>query len=406
MISVAEALRRTLGDVRAIAETETVPLAEAVGRTLASDVVARRDQPPFPASAMDGYAVRAVDIAPGKVLRVVGTSRAGCPLEGSIGPGEVARILTGAAVPEGADAILIQENAVRQGETMRALAAVEAGRFVRPRGFDFAAGDALVRAGDVLDAGRLSLAAAAGADRVATIRPPRVALIATGDEIVMPGAEPGPAQIFASSITGVGTVLREVACNVIPLGVAADTRESLAAAFDAAEAARADLVVTLGGASVGDHDLVRPVLVERGVELAFEKVAIRPGKPLMHGRDANRLYLGLPGNPVSSLVCARVFGLPLLAALQGRGYAQPWTRAELGGDLPANDEREEFMRCSVTVLPEDGRIVAHPFARQDSSLVSRYAEADALFHRPANAPATGAGATCRIIPLRPLPPTA
>ena len=398
MISVAEALAKVLDGVEPIRRTETIPLALAHGRTLAEDVPASRDQPPFAASAMDGYAVRSRDVMPDRPLRLIGESRAGHRFRGRLGPDEAVRIFTGAPLPDGADSILIQENARAERSRVVPAAAVEQGRYVRPRGLDFQRGDTLLRADDVLDAGCLVLAATANVADIRVLAKPRVALIATGDELVKLGSVPGPDQIVASSTIGVAAMLRSEGADVLDCGVAPDTAEGLNAALDRALAGGADLVVTLGGASVGDHDLVRPVFARRSVEWAFEKVAMRPGKPLMHGRDGERLYIGLPGNPVSSLVCTLVFVVPAIAALAGRSHALAWTDAKVGTDLTANDEREEFMRVSV-VAGDDG-FVATPFASQDSSLTGRFANADALLHRPAHAAPLNAGDRCRITFLR------
>ena len=401
MISVEEAVAATLAGVEPLAGIETLAIPDAIERVLATDLHADRDQPPFPASAMDGYAVRASDAKAGAILRLVDESRAGHAAQRSLGEGEAIRIFTGAPVPEGADAILIQENARADGDRIFVEKEVEPGRYLRPRGFDIAAGSIVGVAGTVVDAGLATLLATTGLARVPVRTRPIVAIVATGDELVPLGETPGPAQIVASSPYGVGALLASAGATTYQAGIAADTKASLHETFDRAEARGAVLVVTLGGASVGDHDLVAPVLRERGVEMAFEKVAMRPGKPLMHGRDGQRLYLGLPGNPVSSLVCARVFGQPLVAKLAGRPHAHDWRIGRLGRDLAENDEREEFMRAHVH-SDEDGAIVT-PFDRQDSSLVATYAAAEALVHRPARAAAARAGNPCRYIPLRPSP---
>ena len=398
MISVQEARAKLLEGIEPIKRTERIPLADAAGRELAEAIVATRDQPPFPASAMDGYAVRASDVRVGVPLRVVGESRAGHRYRGTLGANEAVRIFTGAPVPAEADAILIQENADRENGTIVPRGPVSAGRYVRPRGFDFAAGDPLLEPGAMLHSGALVLVASANVDTVVVRQRPRVAVIATGDELVRVGDEPNDDQIIASSAYGVAAIFREAGAVVVDCGIARDDRVGLEAALDRAVDARADLVVTLGGASVGDHDLVRPVFEARSVRWAFEKVAMRPGKPLMHGRDGDRLYLGLPGNPVSSLVCSIVFGVPLVASMLGRNAELRWVEARLGRDVAANDQREEFMRATVRRDGDD--LIAYPFDSQDSSLTSRYALADALLHREPFADASATGSACWISFLR------
>ncbi len=301
-----EALRRMLEAVPAPTRVETVPLAEADGRTLAEDLKALRTQPPFAASAMDGYAVRAADLASGAPLRVVGLSAAGRPFAGRIGPGEAARILTGAALPEGADTILMQENATRDGDAVTPLQPEPAGRFVRAAGLDFREGDLLLAAGLELAPRHLQLAASMGHARLPVRARPRVAILSTGDELVPPGVAPGPGQIVSSNAVALAAFCRRFGADAVDLGIIPDdpaaTRRAVSQAADAA-----DLIVTIGGASVGDHDHVQGALREAGFGIAFWKVAIRPGKPLMFGVRPGRLAVALPGNPVSSMVCALVF---------------------------------------------------------------------------------------------------
>ena len=343
---------------------------------------------------MDGYAVRADDVRSGRPLHVIGESRAGHRFSGSVATDETVRIFTGAPVPDGADAILIQENAEREGDTILPSEAVERGRYIRPEGFDFRSGDTLMDAGALIGPGEMVLLASANVPQVIVRARPRVAVIATGDELVPLGDTPLPDQIIASSTHGVMAILADAGADVIDCGIATDSTEGLEAALDRAIATDADLVITLGGASVGDHDLVRSVFAQRSVDWAFEKVAMRPGKPLMHGRDGVRLFLGLPGNPVSSLVCALVFAVPVVAAMRGERSTLAWNEALLGADVPANDEREEFMRVAVERRGTDW--IATPFRSQDSSLTSRFARADALLHRRAHAPPGCCGEACRI----------
>ena len=401
LIPVAEALARVLASVAGPVEPETVPLAQAAGRTLAADVGDFRTQPPFPASAMDGYAVRSADASEvGASLRMIGTSAAGHGFSGRIGAGETVRIFTGAPVPEGADAILIQENASAEDGTVRVLEPVEPMRFIRRAGLDFIAGETMIPAGMSLDARRLALAAAAGHPRLSVRRRPRVAILATGDELVEPGATPGWDQIVASNSLALAALAAEAGADIIDLGIAADDHAALADAFRRAREARADLLVTLGGASVGDHDLVQSALAKEGLDLGFWRVALRPGKPLMHGRLGDMLVIGLPGNPVSSIVCGLLFVVPAIRALQGDPQAgvdrsEP---ARLGRDLSANDGRADYMRASLTVEP--GQLpIATAEQRQDSSMLGVLGRSEALLIRAPHAPAATAGDLCRIIRL-------
>lgn len=401
LIPVAEALARVLASVSDPVEAETVPLAQAAGRTLAADVAASRTQPPFPASAMDGYAVRFADAsAVGASLKLIGTSAAGHGFSGRIDPGEAVRIFTGAPVPEGADAILIQEDAQAEGETVRVVEPVEQNRFIRRAGLDFTAGETLLVAGITLDARRLALAAAAGHPRLSVRRRPRVAILATGDELVEPGAEPAWDQIVASNSLALAALASDAGAEIIDLGIAADDHGALEDAFRRAREARADLLITLGGASVGDHDLVQAALAREGLELGFWRVALRPGKPLMHGRLGDMLVIGLPGNPVSSIVCGLLFVVPAIRALQGdpQAGADRSEPATLGRDLPANDGRADYMRASLAIEP--GRLpVASPEQRQDSSMLAVLGRAEALLIRAPHEPAAKAGDLCRIIRL-------
>lgn len=400
-ISVAEALRRILAGLPGPVTAEAVAIAEAAGRTLAEAVCATRTQPPFPASAMDGYAVRAEDIAlcPA-TLRVIGTSAAGHGFTGPLGVGEAVRIFTGAPVPEGADAILIQENAEAADGMVTAREPVAAGRFVRPSGLDFREGDALLHAGDTLDARRTALAAAAGHGRLSVRRRPRVAILATGDELVRPGDPARWDQIVASNALAVAALAREAGAETIDLGIAGDSLEALEAALLHAAEARADILVTLGGASVGDHDLVQSALTRQGLELGFWRVALRPGKPLMHGRLGATTVIGLPGNPVSSIVCGLLFVVPAIRALLGDPHAGK-DRSEpacLGHDMPANDGRQDYLRARLDTAPDRLPIV-FPENRQDSSMLSVLGHAEALLIRPPHAEAAKAGDLCRILRL-------
>lgn len=392
MITVEEALARVFALCRPL-PAEAVPLAAAAGRVLLAPVVARRDQPPFAAAAMDGYAV-AGPVQPGQSLVVVGEAGAGRPAARPIGPGEALRIFTGAPIPAGADRVIIQEDVERNGDRIVLRDARDAATHIRPAGIDFRAGDRLSaprRLGPV----DLALIAAMGVAEVQVARRPVVAIIATGDELVMPGTEPRNDQIWASSIFALKAMVEAAGGEARLLPIARDTADHLRAVFGLARGA--DVIVTTGGASVGDHDLVRPVAVEMGAELALWKIAMRPGKPLMAGRLMEALFLGLPGNPVSTLVGAQLFLLPALRALQGLGTWPPATReARLAAPVAANGPRAHYMRAS---LEPEGLI--RPLAPQDSSLLSVLSRADALLIRPPGDPAREAGHPVRYLPLGP-----
>jgi molybdopterin molybdotransferase len=401
LLPVAEALRRVLASVREPLSIETIPLAAAHERTLAADLNALRTQPPFAASSMDGYAVRAADVAGVPVtLRVIGASAAGRGFTGSMGSGEAVRIFTGAPMPAGADAVVIQEDTRAEGDSVIVLEGVASGRYVRPSGLDFRAGETLLRAGQRLDARRLSLAAAMNHAQVLVRRKPRVAILATGDELVRPGETIGPDQIVASNIYALVALVTRAGGEPIDLGIARDTYDDLERAITRARDDDADLLITLGGASVGDHDLVQTALARQGMNLGFWRVALRPGKPLMHGKMGPMLLLGLPGNPVSSIVCAILFVVPAIRALLGdpSAGADPAEAARLGAQLPANDSREDYLRA--TLAPSaDGLPIAATLPTQDSSMLGILARADALIVRPPHAPAAQAGEPCRIIRL-------
>jgi molybdopterin molybdotransferase len=404
LLPVEAALARILAGVEPLA-AETVPLAEAAGRVLATDLAARRSQPPFAASAMDGYAVRAAEATAGATLAVTGMSAAGHRFAGRILPGEAVRIFTGAPVPEGADAILIQEDAdPLPGNRIGVRASAIPGRHIRLAALDFAAGDVLLRAGRRLGFRELSLAAAMGHGTVAVRRRPTVVLISTGDELVPPGTLPGPDQIVASNALGLAALAADAGANPYDLGIVRDNASAIAAAVDKAVALPADVIVTLGGASVGEHDLARTALEAAGMRLDFWKVAIRPGKPLMFGaipgeagRPAIRV-LGLPGNPVSALVGGLVFLDPLVAALLGLPLRDRTEPAVLAVDLPANDGREDYLRSALETVA-DGLPRVTPLAPQDSSMLSTLVAAGCLIVRPSHAPPGRAGDPCRIIRL-------
>ncbi|MEO3385843.1 gephyrin-like molybdotransferase Glp [Mesorhizobium sp. CAU 1741] len=399
LLSVDDALARLLEDAAPLG-AETVDIAAAGGRVLAQDVVAQRTQPPFDASAMDGYAVRADDISDlPATLRVIGESIAGKRFVGDLNPGEAVRIFTGAPVPQGADTVLLQEDARRMPDGgVEVLEATERGRHIRRAGLDFSKGDRLLEPGRWLDAAALSLAAAGNHAHLAVVRQPLVAVLATGTELVAPGALPGPDQIVASNGLGIGLLAREAGAAVLDLGIAPDDRDVIASAVSRAVDAGADIVVTLGGASVGDHDLVREVLTGQGMSLDFWKIRMRPGKPLMFGRFGTRRVLGLPGNPVSSLVCAHLFLRPLIARLAGIEWRPDIRSATLAAAMKANDHRQDYVRAKVT--EEAAGLVATPFDTQDSSMLTTLADANALIVREPHAPGAAKGAACRVLMLR------
>jgi molybdopterin molybdotransferase len=400
LLAVDEALALVLASVKAPLPAEQVEIAAAHGRTLAHSLAATRTQPPFPASAMDGYAVRAADVVPGTALRVIGAAPAGHAFAGRVGPGEAVRIFTGAPVPEGSDAILIQENAEAGDGVVTPRERLAAGTFVRPAGLDFAKGQPLLRAGHCLTPRSQALAAAMGHGRVVVTRRPLVAVLATGDELVRPGEAARPDQIVASNTYAIAGMAGASGADVLDLGIAGDTFAALEDGIARAASAGADVLVTLGGASVGDHDLVQSALTRRGMQLGFWRIAMRPGKPLIFGALGETHILGLPGNPVSSIVCARLFLVPLLRALAGDpdAGADPSEAALLAAPVGRNDARQDYVRATLATGP-DGVSRVTPLAQQDSSMLRVLAEADALLVRPPHAPALPAGSPCRIVRL-------
>lgn len=396
MIPVAEALERLFALVAPL-EAEEVPLRDAVGRVLARPAVARRDQPPFAASAMDGYAVRHGDAAPGTNLRVVGEAAAGHAFGGRCGAGEAVRIFTGAPVPAGADRVVIQEDVRRDGDRITIGPDIGDGTNIRLAGADFTDGST-IDAPRLLRPADIALLAAMNIATVAVTRRPVVAILATGDELVQPGEAPGPDQIIASNSYGLHALLHQIGAQPRLLPIARDTLASLGMALELAQGA--DLVVTIGGASVGDHDLVGQAAADAGMQRAFYKVAMRPGKPLMAGRigaatDPGAMaMIGLPGNPVSAMVCGHIFVAPLVRKMLGLGSAPaPRALATLAAPLPANGPREHYLRAR---LGPDG---VSAFARQDSALLSVLAAADCMIVQPPNDGPRPAGATVEVIAL-------
>jgi molybdopterin molybdotransferase len=400
MLSVEEALARITAAFRS-QPAEWVHLAAAHGRVLARDLVAPRDQPPAAVSAMDGYAVRAADLAGGGAeLRLMGSAPAGGGFEGEVGPGETVRIFTGGLLPAGADAVALQENATTEGDRIRLEGQVEPGTYVRPAGLDFRRGELALPAGRRLGARDLGFAAALNQVWLPVRRQPRIVLLATGDELVMPGDALAPAQIVNSNSTALAAMVTAWGGLASDLGVVPDEPAALAAVAD--QLAGAALLVTLGGASVGEHDLVQRVLGERGLELDFWRIAMRPGKPLMFGTLRGVPLLGLPGNPVSAGVCAVLFVRAAIAVMLGLDPMPPEIPAVLGRALGPNDRRQEYLRASAE-WGADGRLVAVPAEIQDSSMLATFARADCLIKRAPFAPAMNPGTAVRVLPLTPAP---
>lgn len=394
MLDVAEAQARIYAAFACL-PAEVVPLQAARGRVLAQPVVAMRDQPPAAVSAMDGYAVRAAEAVPGRWLDVVASTAAGEPAAAPLPPGAAIRIFTGALLPEGADAILIQEDAVRDGERVRATEPVDAGLFVRERGLDYARGWTGLEPDTVLDPLAIGLAASLGAAWLTVRRKPRVGLLATGDELRLPGTAPAPYEIISSNSFALQAMLEAFGASVIDLGIAPDRPSALAERLAAARGL--DLLVSTGGASVGEHDLVRRVGGEAGLTLDFWKIRMRPGKPLIFGRLNDAPFLGLPGNPVSAAVCGIVFLRGAVRVMLGLDPALPVSEATLAEALPPGGERQDYLRgtwvSSTTVRAAE---------RQDSSMFATLAKADVLIVRPPRDAARPTGARVKVIGLGPL----
>lgn len=398
MLSFDEALSRILAAVPA-PTAEHLQLEQAPGRALAQQVLAGHDQPPFDASAMDGYAVRAADIEIGKHYPVIGESQAGGTGDFKLGAGEVARIFTGAPMPAGADAVIIQEDAQRVDDRVEFTEPATAGQNIRPRGLDFASGEVLLRPGVALNPAHIALTAAANVAHIDVYRRPRVALLSTGDELVPPGSVLRPGEIIGSNSFALQSLFAPYAARVTNLGNVADDEAELRKVLGDALSSDADFIVTSGGASVGDHDLVQPVLKSFGVEVDFWKIAMRPGKPLMFGQWKGKLLFALPGNPVSAFVTA--FTLVLPALRKAAGLANPKAQTlclPLATALPANGSRKHFLRGEL--LTEDGQTKVRPFSQTDSSHLSTLAKADVLLVQPENSPALDAGAHAQVLMLQ------
>jgi molybdopterin molybdotransferase len=399
LMPVVDALAAVIAGAEPLPE-ETVALDAAHRRVLARDVAALRTQPPQAMSAMDGYAVRSADASHVAArLRVIGEVAAGRPFEKPVGAGEAVRIFTGGVIPDGADAVIIQEDTVTESGGITITEAAREGRHIRPAGIDFREGDVLLPRGRRLTDRDLSLAAGMNYPELPVRRRPKVAILATGDELVMPGSTPGPGQIVYSNGYALRALARAEGAETIELGIAADTLEATTSGIRSASDSGADILITTGGASVGDHDLVKTSLEAEGVTMAFWRIAMRPGKPMMHGRLGAMRVIGLPGNPVSSYVCAFLFLVPLIRVLSGRADIHHVREtALLGRDVGANDQREDYLRARIEVA-SGGAVIATPVDHQDSSLLANLAAAQALVIRPPFAPKAAAGTACDILRL-------
>ena len=398
LLSVTDALNRVLEHAEPLPGEEAA-LADAVGRVLIEGLKALRTQPPADVSAMDGYAVRAADVttAPTR-LKVIGEIAAGRPFARAVGSGEAARISTGAVMPAGADAVVIQEFAKRDGDIIEIEKPAIKGRHIRVQGLDFKAGDTLLSAGHRLTARDLALASGMNHPRVHVHRRPKVALIATGDELVPVGTDLRPGQIVSSNTISLAALARGEGAEAIDLGIVGDRLEDTIAAVRRARDLGADILVTSGGASVGDHDLVQAAFAAEGAAMSFWRLALRPGRPLMHGRIGAMQVLGVPGNPVSAFVCGFLFLVPLIRRLSGRtDTAIPTESAVLGSDLAENDERADYLRATLKPTANGG--IATVFPIQDSSMMLPLAKADCLVIREPYAPAAKAGSRCTMVKL-------
>jgi molybdopterin molybdotransferase len=396
LISVEEALLRVLDGVSTL-PAEEIPIDAAHGRVLAATLASRRTQPPADLSSMDGYAVLAADIAeiPAR-LRLIGESAAGRPFLGNMKAGETVRIFTGAVMPPGGDQVVPQENVARDGDDIT-INTLPKGKFVRRQGFDFKAGQVMLEAGRRLNARDIGLAAAMDHAKLMATKKPRVAIIATGDELVEPGGGDAPDKIVASNPVTLAALIRQEGGEPVSLGIFPDRVDAIGGAIRSARNLDIDLLVTLGGASVGDHDLIVPALTQEGFDIAFHRMAMRPGRPMLLGLSDNLRVIGLPGNPVSAFVCAFLFLVPLLRKLQGRSDALPQTEsALLGRAVDANDHRQDFLRAKFS-RRGDGQLVATPFKLQDSSMQAVLHAADGLVVRAPHAPAAPEGAPCDVL---------
>ena len=394
MISVDEAVQRVTRSFAPL-PAEMIALTDALGRVLSREAIAPIDHPPAPMSAMDGYAVRADDAHAGAELAVIGEAPAGRPFAGRVGSGQAVRIFTGAVVPDGADAVVIQEEAVAHGKSVRIKEAPRQGENIRERGLDFRTGDVLLERGRRLSARDVALLASADFALLDVARRPRVAVVATGDELTRPGEPRAPGGIVASSTYAIQAMVREWGGEAVDLGIIPDRADEFARLPAAARGM--DLIITLGGASVGDHDLLQSALAPHGFTLDFWKIAMRPGKPLIFGRLNATPLIGLPGNPVSAMVCAILFVRPAISAMLGAQYADLIRTARLTAPLKANGKRQDYIRAKLSV--SEGVLTAEPFALQDSSMQKIFARADALIVRPVDAQPAAAGDEVKVLLL-------
>ncbi len=393
LLPVEEARTRILANVKPLGP-QRISLDKGLGRVLAGPLRAKRDQPPFNSSAMDGYALRSGDSSQQRT--VIGTSAAGHGFSGKLKSGEAVRIFTGAPVPASADAVVIQENTAAVGKSVTVLQPPRPGQNIRPRGLDFRKGEALLPLSTRLNARDIGLAAAMNCHLLTVYRKPLVAVIATGDELVLPGQAPRPDQIISSNSNAIAAMAESLGAEVINCGIIPDNLKAIERAI--VKMAKADVIVTTGGASVGDHDFVQQALKNTGVRIDFWKIAMRPGKPFMYGRKGRQHVLGLPGNPVSALVCARLFLKPLLDALQGLPVTESASLARLGAPMAANDSRQDYVRARLDIAP-DGTRTATPFKAQDSSMQRTFREAHCLIIRPPEAPSAKPGDLIPILNL-------
>jgi molybdopterin molybdotransferase len=395
MIPVYEAIKLVADNVT-LTNAEDVPLQQCLGRVLAEDVASRLSHPPVAVSSMDGYALKAADTATSPIsLKQIGVSQAGGGFEGVVGSGETVRIFTGAPLPQGTDAVQMQENTEAQGDHIKIIQSVTANNFVRAAGMDFAAGDILIEAGTVLSARHIGLAAAMNHPVLPVRRKPRVAILATGNEVALPGTDLGPSQIISSNSFALHAYVITMGGDPVDLGIAGDTLEELHASLEGL--LNSDILVTIGGVSVGDYDLVRQVLRDKGLKQIFYKIAMRPGKPLLFGHISNLSVFCMPGNPVSTGVCSLLFLKKALSTMLGiKATDKPELTAILGDDLAKNDLRQDYIRARLETN-DIGERIAQPFSRQDSAMQACFTEADCLIVRLPHAPLIKAGEIVNIL---------
>ena len=397
MISVSEAFQHVSDNVT-VTESEDVALKQCLGRVLAEDMASRLSHPPVAVSSMDGYALSAADTENAPVtLKQIGESQAGGGFEGTLGSGQTVRIFTGAPLPDGADAVQMQENTKADGDVIQILESVPVDRFVRSAGMDFSQGDVLIKAGTVLGARHIGLAAAMNLPALPVRRKPRVAILATGNEVALPGTDLGPSQIITSNSFALHAYVTAMGGEPVDLGISGDTEEQLHAALKGAM--ECDVLVTIGGVSVGDYDLVGKVLMDEGMTQIFHKIAMRPGKPLLFGKIGQLTVFGMPGNPVSTGVCSMLYlQRALRVMLAMKDIIEPRQTAVLGEDIAANDLRQDYLRARLETN-SDGERIAMPFSKQDSAMQARFAEANCLIVRAPDAEPVPTGQRVEILLL-------